>query len=144
MTTGNAGSNITTPAQAGLGKPNLIKAMRLDGYQCAGLPCAIDHSSPRRTKKSSMLKSLAITGIVVAAVWVPASAAVWRPQGVGTMTETETSDSATPVAWVCGPRRCVWRPGWRGFVPRWVIWGPPHIVGCFYERRRRGWVEVCP
>lgn len=91
-----------------------------------------------------MLKSPVIAGILVAALLGPANAAVSGPQGAGTITETETSESATKVAWVCGPRRCVWRPRWRGFVPRWAIWGPPRVVGCFYERRRRGWVEICP
>jgi hypothetical protein len=89
-----------------------------------------------------MLKSLAIAGIFVVALSAAASAAVSGPQGVGTM--TETSDGGSPVAWMCGPRRCVWRPGWRGVVPRWAVWGPPRIVGCFYERRRRLWIEVCP
>ena len=89
-----------------------------------------------------MLKNSVMAGILMAALSSPANAAVSGPQGARLM--TETSDSAVPIAWVCGPRRCVWRPGWRGFVPRWVVWGPPRLPGCFYERRRRVWIEICP
>jgi hypothetical protein len=49
----------------------------------------------------------------------------------------------TSVAWVCGRYRCHWEPGWRGSVPRWAVWGPPRFPGCYYEKRRHAWVEVC-
>jgi hypothetical protein len=91
--------------------------------------------------RKSMLKSSLAVGLLTAALLSPANAAV---SGPGTAAATAgILDMATPAAWVCGPRRCVWRPRWRGFVPRFAIWGPPRLPGCFYEKRRRVWVEVC-
>jgi hypothetical protein len=87
-----------------------------------------------------MVKSSIAAGLLMAALLSPANAAVSGPVTAGVI---GTRDMAIPAAWVCGPRRCVWRPGWRGFVPRFAIWGPPRLPGCFYEKRRRGWVEVC-
>jgi curli biogenesis system outer membrane secretion channel CsgG len=49
----------------------------------------------------------------------------------------------TSVAWVCGRYRCHWEPRWRGPVPGWAVWGPPRLPGCYYEKRRHAWVEVC-
>jgi hypothetical protein len=89
-----------------------------------------------------MLKIAATAGILITVLLSPAGAAMSGPQGRETM--TEAVDGASPVAWVCGPRRCSWRPGWRGFVPAFAVWGPPRVVGCVYELRRRGWIEVCP
>ena len=88
-----------------------------------------------------MLKSSIVAVVLATAVLSPADAAVSGPGAAAAL--VGTSDSTTTVAWFCGPRRCVWRPGWRGVVPRWAIWGPPRLPGCFYERRRIGWVEVC-
>jgi hypothetical protein len=51
--------------------------------------------------------------------------------------------TTTSVAWVCGPHRCHWRPGWHGPVPAWAVWGPPRFPSCYYEKRRHAWVEVC-
>ena len=44
---------------------------------------------------------------------------------------------AIPARWVCGPRRCWWRPGprWRG--PRW------HVRRCWVRRTPWGWRRVC-
>ena len=89
-----------------------------------------------------MLKSSLIAGMLIAASLSPASAVVSGPQSSKAI--TEAADGATPVVWRCGPFRCVWRPGWRGVVPRWAVWGPPRLPGCFYEKRRRGWIEICP
>jgi hypothetical protein len=89
-----------------------------------------------------MFKASMMAGLLIAALSSSADAAVMGPRGARSM--TEALEGATSIAWVCGPRRCVWRPGWRGVVPRWATWGPPRLRGCFYERRPRGWVEVCP
>jgi hypothetical protein len=89
-----------------------------------------------------MLKSSLIAGMLIAASLSPASALTSGPQAAKAI--TEAVDGATPVVWRCGPFRCVWRPGWRGVVPRWAVWGPPRLPGCFYEKRRRVWVEICP
>jgi len=52
-------------------------------------------------------------------------------------------ETTTPVRWVCGPYRCRWRAGWRGPVRPWAVWGPPRFPGCYYEKRRGAWIEVC-
>jgi hypothetical protein len=89
-----------------------------------------------------MWKTLTLAGIVLSISLSNGSAAVVSPQAAAVM--ADVPEAAESVAWVCGPRRCVWRPGWRGVVPRWAVWGPPRLPGCFYERRSVGWVEVCP
>jgi hypothetical protein len=49
-----------------------------------------------------------------------------------------------PVRWVCIGNRCDWRPGHPGRPHPWALtWAPPRLVGCYYERVRRVWVEVC-
>jgi hypothetical protein len=86
-----------------------------------------------------MFKTSAFVAILVAAAF---SSPVYAVVADPSLTIGER-ESATQVRWVCGPIRCVWRPG-RGFVPRFAIWGPPRLPGCFYEKRRRVWVEICP
>src|ERR1700710_442540 len=99
----------------------------------------VDHTEG----EPSMLKSSIVVGILTVALLSPGNAAVSGPRAATAI--TGIFESATPITWVCGPRRCVWRPRWHGFVPRWaVVWGPPRLPGCFYERRPIGWVEVCP
>jgi hypothetical protein len=90
-----------------------------------------------------MVRSSILAGLVAVAVLSPAHAAVSGP-GSAAAIAGASDPVTTTVAWVCGPFRCVWRPGWRGVVPRFAIWGPPRIPGCFYERRRGHWVEICP
>jgi hypothetical protein len=89
-----------------------------------------------------MWKTLTLAGIVLTISLGNGSAAVVAPQAAAVV--ADVPEAAISVAWVCGPRRCVWRPGWHGVVPRFAVWGPPRVLGCFYERRRVGWVEVCP
>jgi hypothetical protein len=89
-----------------------------------------------------MWKTLTLAGIALTISLSNGSAAVVSPQAAAVM--ADIPKMAESVAWVCGPHRCAWRPGWRGFVPRWAIWGPPRLPGCFYERRRFRWVEICP
>jgi hypothetical protein len=63
--------------------------------------------------------------------------------GPGAAAAVDIPTMTTSVAWVCGPYRCHWRPGRRGPVPAWAVWGPPRFPGCYYEKRRHAWVEVC-
>jgi hypothetical protein len=84
-----------------------------------------------------MLKNSMIVGVLMLALSSSADAALL---GASTL----MPESATKVAWVCGPFRCVWRPGWHGVVPAFAVWGPPRLLGCFYERRHHHWDEVCP
>jgi hypothetical protein len=105
------------------------------------------HDAPAYTEGESsmpMLKSSVVIGsIVVGMMMLLVSSSHAVVSGPQAATATTTAP-ATSIAWVCGPRRCVWRPGWHGFVPRWAVWGPPRLPGCFYEKRPIGWVEVCP
>jgi hypothetical protein len=49
------------------------------------------------------------------------------------------------VHWVCGPRRCVWKPDYRGEIAVFARgWPAPKRPNCFWEKRPRGWVHVCP
>jgi hypothetical protein len=89
-----------------------------------------------------MLKNSIMIGALILALSGPATAALLGPQGAKPM--TVISENATRVAWVCGPLRCVWRPGWHGVVPAFAIWGPPRLPGCVYERHHHHWVEICP
>jgi hypothetical protein len=69
-----------------------------------------------------MLKSSIVVGILTVALLSPGNAAVSGPRAATAI--TGIFESATPITWVCGPRRCVWRPRWHGFVPRWAVaWG---------------------
>jgi hypothetical protein len=90
-----------------------------------------------------MLKNSVFISLLTAALLSPANAVVSGPQGSSSM--IGVFEGATQIAWVCGPLRCVWKPGWRlGLAPRFVVWGPPRLPGCFYEKRGRVWIEICP
>ena len=69
-----------------------------------------------------MLKNSMIVGVLMLALSSSADAALL---GASTL----MPESATKVAWVCGPFRCVWRPGWHGVVPAFAVWGPPRLLG---------------
>jgi hypothetical protein len=71
-----------------------------------------------------------------------AQAAVSTPAAVAT---AAVPNDVTPVRWVCGPLRCVWRPGYPGRPHAWATgWAPPRHDKCVWERKRGGpWVEVC-
>jgi len=49
------------------------------------------------------------------------------------------------AAWSCGPRRCVWVPGFRGPVPGYATgWGPPAYPNCYWKRGILGnWKHKC-
>jgi hypothetical protein len=50
------------------------------------------------------------------------------------------------VRWVCGDTRCYWQP-WNVFHPghSWARnWQPPRNPGCYWEKQRGRWTEVCP
>jgi hypothetical protein len=93
----------------------------------------------KRLALSAFLGAIALgsIGLANAAVVGPGSASGLRSQ----------DQTITTVRWVCGPRRCMWEPNYRGtvVVPRFARrWGPPVRPTCFYERRRRHWILVCP
>jgi hypothetical protein len=94
-----------------------------------------------------MLKSAIAVGLLAGALSIgalsaPASAMVSTP-GAAPAT-AGFGDLTTDVRWKCGPRRCYWTPGWRGRAHPWASgWGEPRRSGCFYEKRRGRWVEVC-
>ena len=48
----------------------------------------------------------------------------------------ETVQATENVAWVCGPYRCGWRPGYRYFGPRvYGFYGPRYRYGWYGHRR---------
>jgi hypothetical protein len=49
------------------------------------------------------------------------------------------------AAWNCGPRRCVWTPGYRGPVPGYATgWGAPRYTHCYWKRGLLGnWKQKC-
>lgn len=49
------------------------------------------------------------------------------------------------AAWQCGPRRCVWVPGYRGPIPGYArTWGPPTFPNCYWKRGLLGkWKYKC-
>ncbi len=91
--------------------------------------------------KRSIVVVPLMTAVLAGAPMSQANAVVLGPGA--TATAADIPRMTTSVAWVCGPYRCHWRPGWRGRVPPWAVWGPPRFPGCYYEKRRHAWVEVC-
>jgi hypothetical protein len=83
----------------------------------------------RRTLVVVLLMSAALIAIPLS----QANAVVVAPGAAAAAVNVSTM--TTSVAWVCGPYRCHWRPGWHGPVPRWAVWGPPRFPGCYYEKR---------
>jgi hypothetical protein len=60
--------------------------------------------------------------------------------------ESRVDESMLQAKWVCGESRCDWQP-WNVFHPGHDFargWREPRTPGCFRERRRGGWREVCP
>ena len=88
-----------------------------------------------------MIKHLTAIGLVMAALVKAAGAVVTNPGSVAV--DAGSRRNCDTDRMVCGPDRCVWRSGWRSHVPAWAVWGPPRLPGCYYERQRHGWVEVC-
>jgi hypothetical protein len=94
-----------------------------------------------------MTRSIALA--LLATVMV-GGAAVNRAQAVvaGPATasaEVNGEETILNIAWICGPSRCDWHP----FVP--VVhhefarnWAVPRTPGCYREKRRGHWREVCP
>jgi hypothetical protein len=62
-----------------------------------------------------------------------------------TVSITTTGDAIQNVAWVCGPTRCDWQPWLPLHQHSWArSWSAPRSPGCFWEKRRGRWREVCP
>ena len=91
--------------------------------------------------KRSISVALLTTAVLAGIPMSKANAVVSGPETGAVAVDFPTL--ATAVAWVCGPYRCHWRPRWHGPVPAWAVWGPPRFPGCYYEKRRHAWVEVC-
>jgi hypothetical protein len=91
--------------------------------------------------KRSIVAGLLTTAALAGISMDQANAVVAGP-GVGAAI-AGIPETTTPVRWVCGPYRCRWRAGWRGPVRPWAVWGPPRFPGCYYEKRRGAWIEVC-
>ena len=92
--------------------------------------------------KRSIALAVLATAMVGGAAVDRANAVVGAP-----VAQAATGDAMIQtVRWVCSATRCVWEP-WPHFTPRhsWAMnWQPPKSPGCFYEKRRGRWREVCP
>jgi hypothetical protein len=95
-----------------------------------------------------MLKKLALPVFLAAIALGSAGAAQATVAAPGSAAGLRGHDQTiTTVRWVCGPRRCVWKPNYRGaaVLPPYARgWAPPVRPACVYELRRRHWVLVCP
>lgn len=95
------------------------------------------------------MKSLAVA---LLATVVVAGAAVNRAEAVVAGPATidsaiMTDDTILNARWVCGPSRCEWHAWgtWGGPQHSWArSWGAPRTFGCYWEKRRGRWREVCP
>jgi len=67
--------------------------------------------------------------------------------GPATVSDEFTGDqNVLQARWVCSETRCDWQP-WNVFAPAhpWAShWRAPPSPGCYYEKRRRGWRQICP
>lgn len=60
--------------------------------------------------------------------------------------ESRGDENVIQVKWVCGDSRCDWQP-WNVFHPGHDFarsWPQPRAVGCYREKHRGRWREVCP
>lgn len=97
-----------------------------------------------------MRSILVAAAVATAALFVGAGgAASASPAKPGTAAAAQALGGAPEaVRWVCGPYRCVWRPGGRVRGPSYARgWGPPRRAGCYWSKvyRHGGWrwVQVC-
>lgn len=95
-----------------------------------------------------MLKKLALSALLGAIALGSVGLANAAVVGPGSASGLRGQDrTVTTVRWVCGPRRCVWNPNYRGaaVLPPYARgWGAPARPNCVYERRRGRWILVCP
>lgn len=92
--------------------------------------------------KSLFLSTALAAGLMLAGSPQPAEAApAVPPLAPGATHGTLVQDAA----WSCGPRRCVWTPGYRGPVPGYAMhWGPPRYPHCYWKRGILGkWKHKC-
>ncbi len=93
-----------------------------------------------------MSRTLLRIGLIAAALLVgsqtiPASAGV----PVTADPVAKGANAVETINWLCGPFRCIWTPGYAGWIPpRAAVWGPPRLPECFWRRTWRGWVHICP
>ncbi len=87
--------------------------------------------------------SLLATVMVSAATVNRADASVAGPaKGLATFAPDEL---ITQARWVCNAYRCEWHAFLPGEVHPWSSrWGAPRTPGCFWEKRRGRWRQVCP
>jgi hypothetical protein len=93
--------------------------------------------------RNSVKFGLAALALLIGLQANAAQAAIASPALVAAA--AQQAPDITAVRWVCGPLRCVWRPGFRGPAHPWAAgWGAPRHANCVWERTRGGpWVEIC-
>jgi hypothetical protein len=93
-------------------------------------------------QKTLLLSTALAAGLTLASSLQPAEAAPLAPPPVPGATHGALVQDA---AWSCGPRRCVWVPGFRGVVPDYALgWGAPRYPNCYWKRGILGnWKQKC-
>ena len=87
--------------------------------------------------------SLLATVVVSAATVNRADASMAGP--AKGLTTVAPDSLITEARWVCNGYRCEWHAWYPGEEPRHArAWGVPRTPGCYRERRRGHWREVCP
>ena len=85
----------------------------------------------------SLVLSTALAAGVMLAVTPSAEAAPLRPVPPVNAQAALIQDAA----WSCGPRRCVWTPGYRGPVPGYAMHWPARLPELLLEARRSRQLE---
>ncbi len=92
---------------------------------------------------NSLFLSTALAGGLMLAAPVPSANAA--PSAPALAPNAAQSGLVEKAAWSCGPRRCVWVPGFAGPVPDYAFgWGPPASPDCYWRRGPLGnWKHKC-
>ncbi|HUW73639.1 MAG TPA: hypothetical protein VMW05_06360 [Methyloceanibacter sp.] len=93
-------------------------------------------------QKTLFLSAALAAGLMFAGSPQPAEAAPLAPPPAPGATHGALVQDA---AWSCGPRRCVWVPGYRGPVPGYArAWTAPLYPNCYWKRGLLGnWRQKC-
>jgi hypothetical protein len=99
-------------------------------------------------RRTMLARSIALAALAAVAIGGAVNRADAMGAGPVTALPEYTTDALIQdVRWVCGPYRCEWQPLaiFAPEPPRHTrAWRQPRTPGCYYERRRGRWREVCP
>ena len=71
------------------------------------------------------MRTFALAAVLLGGLVAASGEASAMPNGLSELAQEQTSN-VQDVRWICSPRGCVWRPGYRsfGFVGPRRFWGP--------------------